>query len=179
MNRLRPSLALCACALLALPAAAGARPGHRSFNATFPVASSLCAKVAAGHAPQRLAGSVAQVTAACSALNASFTKAQADYATTVTPLTQQASAAVAARRAACHTTPHDAAACKAARVQARAQLRSLRAQIRSAGRAYHATVEAARKTFWSTIHALRGGATLPADRTVGPGPVTAVPSSIS
>lgn len=179
MNRLRLSLALCGCALLAVPAAAGARPGHRSFNATFPVASSLCAKVAAGHAPARLAGSVAQVTAACATLNTSFTKAQTDHAAAVTPLTQQASAAVAARRAACHTTPHDAAACQAARVQARARLTSLRAQIRGAARTYHATVEAARKTFWSTVHALRGGATLPADHKVGPGPVTAVPSSIS
>lgn len=176
MNRLRLPLALCACALLALPAAAGARPGHRGFGATFPVASSLCAKVAAGHAPKRLAGSIAQVTAACSALNASFTKAQTDYATAVAPLIAQAKAAVAARRAACHATPRNAAACQAARTQARAQLASLRAQIRSAARAYHATVDAARKTFWASVKALRGGASIRADRTVGPGPVTTLPT---
>ena len=39
-------------AALAIPAVAGAHPaGHRSYANTFPIASALCAKVAAGHTP--------------------------------------------------------------------------------------------------------------------------------
>jgi hypothetical protein len=173
MHRLRLTLAVCACAALALPAAAGARPLTRGFNATFPVASGLCARVANGHTPPRLAGSVAQVAAACATLKTSFTNAQNAYATTVAPLRQQARASIAARRAACRHAG-GSAACATARAQTRALLASLRAQVRTAAQTYHASVDAARKTFWATIHALKGGASLPADKTVGPAPSTAV-----
>ena len=173
MNRLRLTLALCACAALALPAAAGARPLTRGFNATFPVAAGLCTRVANGHVPPRLAGSVAQVSAACATLKTSFTNAQNAYATTVAPLRQQALAAIAARRAACRHAGASTA-CATARAQTKTLLASLRAQVRTAAQAYHATVDAARKTFWATIHGLKGGAKQPADHTVGPVPSTTV-----
>ncbi len=51
MSRLRHGLAVGALALLILPAAASARPGQRSFNQTFPVASRLCTNVAHGVGP--------------------------------------------------------------------------------------------------------------------------------
>jgi hypothetical protein len=177
MNRLRLTLAIGACALFALPAMASARPATRSFNRTYPVASILCARVAAGHTPSRLSGSVAQVTAACAALKTSFTAAQNAYTTAVAPLRAQAVAAVAAERAMCKQdrAAHNNAACKTLRAQTRAQLATLRTQVHAAAVAYHAAVDAARKTFWATIHALPGASTITADHTVGPLPITVLP----
>lgn len=176
MSRFRLTLALCGCAALALPALAGARPLTRGFNATFPVASTLCARVANGHLPPRLAGSVAQVSAACATLRTSFASAQNAYATTVAPLRQQALAAVAARRAACRHAG-GSVACATARAQTRTVLAGLRAQVRTAALTYHAAVDTARKTFWATIHALPHGASVLADQTVGPLPVTILPAA--
>jgi inorganic triphosphatase YgiF len=165
--------------MLALPAGASARPGSRSFTATFPIASSLCTRVANGHTPPRLAGSTAQVAAACATLRSSFTTAQNTYTTTVAPLLQQANAAIATLRATCKAAraAHNPAACQTARTQTRALLRSLRAQVHAAAVAYHAAVDAARKTFWTTVRALRGGSTLTPDVTVGPSPLTLLPSN--
>jgi hypothetical protein len=178
-HRLRLPIAACACFALALPAGASARPGSRSFAATFPVASGLCAKVANGHTPPRLAASTAQVAAACATLKSSFTTAQNNYTTTVAPILQQANAAIVALRATCKAAraAHDPAACKAARASTRAQLTLLRAQVHAAAVAYHAAVDAARKTFWTTVRALRGASTLTPDKTVGPAPVTPLPSN--
>lgn len=178
MSRFRLFLALSACALLALPAVAGARPGQRGFSHTFPVASGLCAKVANGHTPKRLAGQTDKVAAACATLKTSFTDAQNAYSTAVAPLKQQATDAITALRATCKQARanHDAAACKAARQSTRATLKNLRIQVRAAGKTYHVSVDAARKTFWTTIKALRGGSTVKPDKAVGTGPTTALPS---
>ncbi len=176
MNRLRLTLGLCACALVALPAVAAARPLTRSFTTTFPVASSLCARVAAGHVPARLSGSTAQVTAACATLHTSFTNAQNAYATTVAPLRQQAINAVTALRATCRGA-HGSPACKTARAQTKTLIASLRAQVRTAAQTYHTSVDAARKAFWATIHALPHGASVLADQTVGPLPLTILPAA--
>ncbi|MGI8802026.1 MAG: hypothetical protein ACR2KV_07610 [Solirubrobacteraceae bacterium] len=179
MHRVRLTLALGACAVLALPAAASARPGSRSFVATYPIASTLCAKVAAGHTPPRLAGSTAQLSAACATLKTSFTNAQNAYNTTVAPLRQQALAAITTLRATCKAAraAHNHAACKTARATTKTLLAQIRAQVRAAAVAYHAAVDAARKTFWATVRALPKASTLAADKTVGPGPVTTLPSS--
>jgi hypothetical protein len=178
MSRFRLFLALSACALLALPAVAGARPGQRGFNHTFPVASGLCAKVANGHTPKRLAGQTDKVAAACATLKTSFTDAQNAYSTAVAPLKQQATDAIKALRATCKEARanHNAAACKAARQSTRATLKDLRAQVRTAGKTYHASVQAARKAFWSTIKSLRGGSSITPDKTVGSDPTTSLPS---
>jgi hypothetical protein len=178
MNRLLSVLAVAACSALALPAVAGAHPAQRGFGQTFPHASRLCAKVANGHTPKRLAGSTDKVTADCATLKTSFTTAQNDYATTTAPLRQQATDAVKALRATCKTARanHDAAACKSARQSTRTTLQGLRAQVRTAAKAYHASVDAARKTFWASIRALKGGNTVTPDPKVGPGPTTPMPS---
>jgi hypothetical protein len=83
---------------------------------------------------------------------------------------------VAAERATCRGA-QSSTACKTARAQTRALLASLRAQVRTAALAYHTAVDTARKTFWATIHALPRAATLAADQTVGPLPVTILPAT--
>jgi hypothetical protein len=181
MTRLLTLLAIAAGATLAVPAIAAAHPGQRGFERTYPHASRLCAKVANGHTPKRLAGSTDKVTADCSALKTSFTAAQTAYTTATAPLRQQATDAVKALRATCRQAhaSHDKAACKTARQQTRATLKSLRGQVRTAGQAYHVAVDGARKTFWTAIRALKGGSSLTPDSTVGPGPTTTLPSDSS
>src|ERR1700760_3636260 len=120
-------------ALVAVPAAS-AHPGQRGFARTYPHASSLCAKVASGHAPKRLVSSGAQVTAACTTLKTSFTSTQTTWTTTTAPLKQQGTDALKTLRATCRAARanHDRAACKAARQSTLATLKTLRGQIRTA-----------------------------------------------
>ena len=178
MSRIRIALALSLCALLALPAIAGAHPGQRGFNHTFPVASRLCAKVANGHTPKRLQGSTDKVAAACAKLKSDFTDAQNAYTTGVAPIKQQATDAIKTLRATCMQAHADKnpAACKAARQSTRTTLQGLRTQVRTLAKAYHVSVDTARKTFWATIRALKGGATIAPDTTTGPAPTTTLPS---
>jgi hypothetical protein len=177
MSRLRHGLALGALALLVLPAAASARPGQRSFNQTFPVASRLCTNIAHGGGPTKLRPLSGQVTALCTTLVTSFTTAQAAYFTTVTPIKQQVIALRAQTHEACATRP--SATCRAARQQARTTLAALRTQVRTAASTYRTSIQTARRTFWNAIHALRGGAGIAPDTSstaVAP-PVT-IPTSV-
>jgi hypothetical protein len=170
-------LAFAAAALVAAPAAS-AHPGTRGFQRTYPHASRLCAKVANGHTPKRLAASTTQVAGACAQLKSSFTAAQNTYTTTVAPLKQQARDTVKAARATIRQARanHDRASARATRHDARATLRALRKQVREAARAYHVSVDAARKTFWSTVRALRGGTSVTPDKRVGAAPSASLPS---
>ncbi|QEC47943.1 hypothetical protein FSW04_10425 [Baekduia soli] len=179
MRSLRPLLLAGLCALLALPAAASAAPaGARGMAATFPHATALCAKVAAGQAPKRLAGSADKVTAACTTLARDFTATQTTFRAARTSLRTQARTAIATARATCAQAraAGDRAACRAAVRQARGTLRGLRTQLRTARTAYHQGVQAERKAFWTTIRALAGGSTVAPDRTVGPDPGAALPA---
>jgi hypothetical protein len=159
--------ALTAAALILGVAAPGASAHARphSYWRTYPVASSLCARVAAGHTPKRLAADTAQITTACTTLSGSYTQALTTYETTVAPIAGQVKSTLAtvrdARRTARQT--HDWTAYKAAVKQAVATLKGLRAQVRTAQQTYITAIRTARQTFWSTIHALRGAASLPAD----------------
>lgn len=177
MIRRSSLVAIAVCALVAAPAAS-AHPGKRSFERTYPHASRLCANVAHGHAPKRLAGSSDQVTAACAQLKTSFTTAQNDYTTATTPLKQQATDALKTLRTTCRQAraSGDRATCRQARRETRTALRTLRGQVKTAARAYHVAVDAARKTFWSTIRSLPGGSRVASDTTVGPAPSTPLPS---
>src|SRR5690242_8991980 len=75
-NRIIGAVAATVALAMALPSAAGAsKPGDRTFQQTFPVASALCAKVAAGTEGPRLKAKLAQVTADCAALEAAFAPA--------------------------------------------------------------------------------------------------------
>ncbi len=160
-------------------ASAHARP--HSYWRTYPIASSLCARVAAGHTPKRLAADAAQITAACLTLSNSYTQALTTYETAVAPISGQVKSTLAnvraARRAARQTG--DWTTYQAAVQQAVATLKGLRAQVRADQQAYVASIRAARQAFWSTIHALRGGASLPADTGMPAAPsAPVVPSTV-
>jgi hypothetical protein len=178
MIRRTSILVVAVCALVAAPVAS-AHPGQRGFARTYPHASRLCAKVANGHAPKKLAASAAQVTAACNTLRTSFTGAQTAWTTTTAPLKQQGTDALKTLRATCRQARanHDRAACRTARRSTRATLKTLRGQVRTAAAAYHTTVQGARATFWSAIRALRGGSSITPDTTVPPAPTVALPSA--
>jgi hypothetical protein len=177
MPRIRQGLAIGACALLALPAAASAHPGQRSFATTYPVASRLCTNVAAGRGPIALRPDASQVAGLCGTLKTSFTTAQGTYFATVTPLKNQATALVTATREACATKP-PTATCKATRKQNRAALKSLRAGVRTAGATYRTSIETARTTFWSAIHSLPGAAGIAADTGTPPTPTVTLPTTV-
>jgi hypothetical protein len=177
MSRLRHGLAVGALALLVLPAAASARPGQRSFDRTFPVASRLCTNIAHGGGPIKLRPLSAQVTALCTTLTSSFTTAQSTYFAAVTPIKQQVIAIRAQTHMACATRP--STTCKTARLQARAPLAGLRAQVRTAAATYRASIRLARQTFWSAIHALRGGAGIvPDNGSTAVAPAVTIPVSV-
>jgi len=164
MSRLRHGFAVGALALLVLPSAASARPGQRSFDQTFPIASRLCTHVAHGQGPIKLRPVSAQVAALCATLSTSFTTTQSGYFATVTPIRQQVIAVQAQTRQACALRPSPT--CRTARMQARKTLAGLRAQVRAAAATYRAGNETARRTFWSAIHTLRGGTGIVPDTSV-------------
>jgi hypothetical protein len=151
-------------AALVFPAVAGAKPGDKTFAQTFPVASTVCAKVAAGTESKHLKKFVTQVTADCTALQTAFTAAQttelASRATIEPPLT----AARAAVKAACPTTTKPVAgACMLAHRSNDASIHSLAKALHIAQHSYFSTVEAARLTFWKEIKSLPGEKHIKAD----------------
>jgi hypothetical protein len=178
MSRLRNGLAVGALALLILPAgAASAKPGKRSLNQTYPVASRLCANVAAGAGPRKLRADKTQVAALCSTLTTSFTTAQTAYFNTVTPIEQQVIALRAHVKQACATRP--STTCKTARQQAKTTLAGLRAQVRTAASTYRTSVRTARQTFWNAIHTLRGGTGITPDtNATAIAPAVTIPTSV-
>jgi hypothetical protein len=176
---IRTALAVAAVTLgLAAPAAsAHARP--RSYWRTFPVASSLCARVAAGHAPKRLAADAAQITAACTTLGNSYNQAVTTYQDAIAPIAGEVKSTLESVHAARQTARQtgDWTAYDAAVKQADATLKGLRAQVRADQQTYVTAIRAARQTFWSTIHALRGAGSLPGDKgNPTPPPAPVVPS---
>jgi hypothetical protein len=166
------------CVALAVPAIGQAKPLHRGFNQTFPVASRLCNHAANGKLPKVLQSSSTQVLAACSTLRTSFTDAQNTWSTTVGPLKTQAFAALQTARQTCRQAhqAHTPGVCKAAIKTARQTIHGLVQQVRTANQAYHASVDAARQAFWATIHGLKGGATQPTDATTPAAPSTSMPT---
>lgn len=176
MNRAAVTLAVIAFGAFAPVASAHAHP--RSYSRTYPVASRLCARVAAGHTPRRLAGDTSAINTACGTLSNSYQQALSTYQAAVAPIAADVSSTlqtlVAARQAAVQS--RDWSAYAAAVQQTLSTFRSLRAQERSAARAYVTAIRAARRTFWSTVHSLAGAASLPADSgTPTPPPAPTVP----
>ncbi|HVW16773.1 MAG TPA: hypothetical protein VHB30_00865 [Solirubrobacteraceae bacterium] len=149
-------------------------PG-RGFLKTYPVASRLCAKAAAGKLPASLQGSAAQITAACTTLQSSLKTAKDTYNAAVAPLQQQAKDAINALRTACQQAKaaNDWNACKAAWDTARAKLTDIAKQAKAAQKAYHQAVEAARKAFWATVKPLYPAAT--PDKTTTTTPAATLP----
>src|SRR5882762_1345322 len=149
MSRVTAVLIAGAVALLAVPSLAlahGRHGHHHGYGWTYPHASQLCAKVANGKVPKRLAASTAQVTAACTTLRTSFTDAQNAYDTAITPIKKQAGDAISALRATCKQAKadNDPAACRTAWKATRTTLQTLNEQARAAGKTYREAVMAAR-----------------------------------
>lgn len=166
-------LAIAALALLAVPAAASARP----FERTYPRAAALCAAVDAGRTPARLAGAVAQVKSACATLRSSHASAEASFKAATAGLETQMRAIIANARAACADAraARNFAACAAAMRDARAALRPIHAQWRAAARAHRSALASAGQGFWRTIRSLRGTTTPvdpPPDVEPPPGDIT-------
>jgi hypothetical protein len=154
-------------AALLFPGLAPAKAGDRSFAQTYPYASALCAKVAAGQTPTRLKGSDAKVSQACATLQNAFGPLQ----TAVQGANAQLQSGIQNER----TTIKQAcqpgavrAKCRAARRNGRLVIASLRRQHRAAVRLYYTSIEASRRTFWATIRALRGGASITPDQPIAP-----------
>jgi hypothetical protein len=165
LMKIRNALTAAAVILGVVAPGASAHVHHHSYWRTYPFASSLCERVAAGHAPKRLAADAAQINAACTTLKNSYTQALTTYKAAIAPIAAQVKSALATVRAAHHTARQtgDWTAYQATVKQTLATLKGLRAQERAAQQAYVAAIRAARQTFWNTIHALRGAGALPAD----------------
>ena len=177
MSRLRNGLAVGALALLILPAAASARPGQRSFDQTFPVASRLCMNVAHGFGPNRLLPSSNAVGMLCTTLSASYTSALTTFNTTVGPIKTEVINLRAQTRSTCLTQSRPK--CAQARAAARVTLAELRGQVRTAASTYRTSIQTARHTFWNAIHLLPGGIGIHADTSATAiAPVVTIPISV-
>jgi hypothetical protein len=149
-------------ALLAIPSAASARAGDRTFQETYPVASKLCTDVAAGKRP-RLHRFAARVQADCAALQAGFTVAQSDVLAARTTLGTAIAADRAAITVACPAPLVGHPACERVRNSEDPAIAVLHRQLVNAARRYFRVVEAHRLAFWRDIHAIPGERNLKAD----------------
>ena len=147
---------------LTITGTASAKAGDRSFEQTYPVASKLCAKVAAGHTPKGLKSQAAQVTAACTKLQTAFGPLQAAVQAAQTTLANGVAADRAKIQQACQPASNRQT-CRQTRIQARADIKTLRAAHRQAVRTYYIQIEGNRRSFWATIHSLRGGKNVTGD----------------
>ncbi|MGP0037328.1 MAG: hypothetical protein ACLP4R_22555 [Solirubrobacteraceae bacterium] len=172
---IRSALAVAAVMLGVAAPTASAHPRPHGFGVTYPVASSLCSRVAAGYTPERLAGDATQITAACSALTGSYQNALSTYTTAVAPIAGEVQSTLATVRAARQIAEqtHSWTAYAAAVKQALITLKDLGSRERTDQQTYIAAIRAARVTFWTTIHGLPGAGSLPTD--TGAPPVPAAP----
>jgi len=148
---------------LAIPVTAGASAGDRTFQATYPIASRVCANVAAGTERKGLKRFATTVLADCQALQREFTAAQTTVLAARAVLTPQIAADRAAILAVCPTPTDAQPVCVQVRDARHAALVVLQRQRVHAARRYYRTVEAARDRFWNAIRALPGESRIPAD----------------
>jgi hypothetical protein len=145
-----------AAASLAASSTAFARAGDRTVDQTYPVATALCAKAHSAMLPPRLAPQASAVIAACDTLENAFPPLVA----TVDAAEAQYLSAVSAQKgqitATCTRPVSDHAACRSARLSARAAIITAHGTELEAVVAFHTAVEANRATFWTTVQALRG-----------------------
>jgi hypothetical protein len=162
---IRSALALAAVTLGVAAPLASAHSNPRGYASTYPVASSLCSRVAAGTAPKRLAADTAQITADCTTLSNSYDQTLTSYQTAVTPIAGQVTSTLAGVRAARQTAQQTQSwtAYRTVVAQARVTLKGLRTDVRTAQRTYVTAIRTARHTFWTSVHALRGAGSLPTD----------------
>ncbi|TMK23633.1 MAG: hypothetical protein E6G62_11480 [Actinobacteria bacterium] len=142
---------------LAVPGVAGAtgpKAGDRTFQQTYPLASKVCASVAAGTEGKHLKRFAAQVLADCTALQSGFTAAQSTVL--AARVAQQIAADRAATMAACPKPNDQPPVCLQTRRQNNAALVTLKHQLVRAAHRYYRTIEASRDRFWKAIRALPG-----------------------
>jgi hypothetical protein len=159
-----------AAASLVLAGGASAKAGERTYQETYPRASTLCANVSAGGGPKRLRSATSAVLADCTTLKNGFTTAQSAVQAAQSSFTSGLAADQAAIAAVCTPPVANHAACRSTRRVERAAIRALRREHRAAVRLYYATIEANRRTFWAAIHALPGGTTVSADAPISQQP---------
>jgi hypothetical protein len=143
-------------ASLAVPGVAGAKAGDSTLQQTYPVASRVCANVAAGKARKRLQRFAPQVLADCSALQTAFTAAQSAVLAARASIEAQAAADRAALAAACPASIAGKPPCPSKRAQEQDALAALHRLQVQAARRYWRAVEAGRHRFWHAIRALPG-----------------------
>jgi hypothetical protein len=143
-------------AALVFPAAAGAKPGEKTFAQTYPLASTVCAKVAAGTERKRLKPFVTQVTADCMALQTAFTTATTTVVAARASIEPPLNAARTAVKTACPTPKDTAPGCMAAERANRASIHALAKALHASVRTYFASIEGARAVFWAAIKSLPG-----------------------
>jgi len=162
-TRLVGALAVAATAAsLAIPSAASARAGDRTFQQTYPVASPLCAEVAAGKR-KHLQRFAPRVLADCARLQNGFTAAQSVVLSARASLEGALATDRAAIAAACPPPMIGRPPCERIRDSESLAIAALQRQRVDAARRYFRTIEAHRRIFWRAIHALPGEGRLPAD----------------
>jgi hypothetical protein len=162
---IRSALAMAAVTLGVAAPVASAHAHPHGYGRTYPVASALCFRVAAGNAPKRLTADTVQITAACNTLSGSYNQALTTYQAAVTPIAGQVTSTLTTVRAARQTArqTQNWTAYETAVEQAHATLKGLRAQERAAQRTYITAIRTGRHTFWTTIHGLPGARSLSTD----------------
>jgi hypothetical protein len=149
-------------ALLAIPSAASARAGDRTFPETYPVASKLCTEVATGKR-KRLQRFAPRVLADCALLQTGFAAAQSEVLAARATLGSAIAVDRAAIVAACPAPLVGHPSCERVRDSEHHVIVALRRQLVNAARRYFAVVEAHRLVFWRAIHAIPGERHLAAD----------------
>ncbi len=170
-SRVAAAVAVLASAFtLSIAASAAARAGDASFQQTFPVASTLCARVAANTEGKHLKRFASQAVADCTLLLGRFGGAQASVLALRAAVTPQLAADRAAIAGACPSGPQRAL-CRRTHLREDPAIDALRRQLKVATRSYYRTIELARERFWNAIHALPGERRLRADA-----PIAQLPS---
>jgi len=154
--------ALGVAAALAVPTAASARTGDKTFQQTYPVASIVCTRFATGKERPRQVQFAPTVAAACSLLETEFTGAQTTVLNARNTLQPQIASAEAQVNAACPTPAQRAQliACRTTHKAEDAQIRSLVAQWHAAAHQFQSSLQTARTKFWDTIHTVPGYGTM-------------------
>jgi hypothetical protein len=149
-------------AFLAIPSAASAKAGDRSFQETYPLASKLCTEVVAGKR-KRFQRFAPRVLADCARLQTGFTAAQSEVLAARATLGSAIAVDRAAVVAACPAPLVGHPPCERVRDSEHPLIVALRRQLVDASRRYWRVVEAHRMVFWRAIHAIPGARHLPAD----------------
>jgi hypothetical protein len=154
-NRLLAAVAVIASSAVAFPAAASAfpKPGEATIQQEFPVASGLCAKVAAGTENKHIAADLPVAQAACTTLESTFKTASTTALTARTTLIPQIASEKSAMNSACAAVK-PALGCNRTRQADHALVKSLKAQLSVANHTYFVAVDNARTAFWTAIRTI-------------------------